>query len=96
MATKSKSLTPEQIKAIKDATERKKAVNKWVEEQMSLKRQAAERKRVAEEKRARVDSGPPKKASEPAGRVVQPGWKKRKPIFKGGVVTGTKKGNNFA
>lgn len=94
MAT-ARARTLEQIKGIKDAVERRKAVQAWVDDQQA-KRRAAERREAAEaERRARVDSGKSPDVSPPAGRTIQT-WKRRKPIVRGGAVTGRRTGGTTA
>lgn len=49
-----------------------------------------------EEEREWLDNARPLEISPPAGRTVQPGWKKRKPIIRGGAVIGRREGGNTA
>lgn len=42
-----------------------------------------------------LDNREPPAVSPPSGRVI-PIWQKRKPVFKGGLVTGKREGGNTA
>ena len=60
------------------------------------RRQAEQRLEEEMERRSRVDGGPAPEVSPPVGRVVQPGWRRRKPIIRGGAVIGYRKPGNTA
>lgn len=66
---------------------------------MSAASEAARRRQEAQrraEEREWLDNARPPEVSPPAERTVQPGWRKRKPIIKGGAVVGRREGGNTA